>query len=167
VFTAVIDHLLPRSGVAPHLGVVGFSFGGHWATTVGLTDRRVAAVVNIGGPLHHAFQRSWLEHLPPATLASLANSLGLHHGADAERILNSLTGMSLVSRGILREPHRPAFLAVNGARDEQVPIADLHLLTEYGITQDILVFGDDRHCASYHTALHLPFVARWLAAELT
>jgi hypothetical protein len=74
--------------------------------------------------------------------------------------------MSLVSQGILREPHRPAVLAVNGARDEQVPIADLDLLPEHGLTQDTLVFGDDRHCARYHTTLHLPFAARWLAAKL-
>jgi esterase FrsA len=166
VFTRLIDHLSGSGDVAPLVGVLGLSFGGHWATTVGLTDRRVAAVVNIGGPLHHAFRRPWLEQLAPATVASLANSLGLDHTTDADRVISSLTGMSVVSRGLLREPHRPAFLTVNGARDEQVPIADLHLLTEHGIVQDTLVFGDDRHCASYHTALYLPFVARWLAAEL-
>jgi esterase FrsA len=165
VFTALIDHLVTQGHVASRLGFVGLSFGGYWATTIGLTDRRVAAVVNIGGPLHHAFQRSWLRQLPPATLASLANSLGVDHSRDPERVLSSLTRMSLVSQ-VLREPHRPAFLAVNGARDEQVPIADLNLLTEHGLTQDTLIFGDDRHCASYHTTLHLPFVAHWLAAKL-
>jgi esterase FrsA len=166
VFTALIDHLVSQGQVASQLGFVGLSFGGYWATTVGLTDRRVAAVVNIGGPLHHAFQSSWLRRLPPATFASLANSLGVDHNKDPQAALNSLAGMSVVSQGILREPHRPAFLAVNGARDEQVPIADLNLVTEYGLAQDTLVFGDDRHCASYHATLHMPFVARWLAAEL-
>jgi esterase FrsA len=166
VFTALIDQLMAQGHLAPRLGFVGLSFGGYWATTIGLTDRRVAAVVNIGGPLHHAFQRSWLHQLPAATLASLANSLGVDHSKDPQVALNSLAEMSLVSQGILREPHRPAFLAVNGARDEQVPIADINLLTEHGLAQDTLVFGDDRHCASYHATLHLPFVARWLAVKL-
>lgn len=166
MFTALIDQLVTRGHVASQLGFAGLSFGGYWATSIGLTDPRVAAVVNIGGPLHHAFQRSWLRQLPPATLASLANSLGVDHSKNPQAALNSLAGMSLVSQGILREPHRPAFLAVNGARDEQVPIADLNLLTEHGLTQDTLVFGDDRHCASYHATMHLPFVAHWLAAKL-
>jgi esterase FrsA len=166
MFTAVIDHLVLHGHVASRLGFVGLSFGGHWATTIGLTDRRVAAVVNIGGPLHHAFQPSWLRRLPPATLGSLANSLGIEHDTDPDGVLSALAGMSLVSKGLLREPHRPAVLAVNGAQDEQVPIADLHLLSDYGLTQDTLIFGDDRHCASYQAPLHVPFVARWLAAQL-
>jgi esterase FrsA len=165
-FGQLIDHLRDRRDVdGRRLGIVGLSFGGYWATSTGLTDPRVRAVVNIGGPLHYAFQSDWLEQLSPATLRSLANSLGLapgHHDA----MVSSLRDLSLVACRLLDRPHRPAFLAVNGARDEQVPIADLNLLTEHDVTQDTLVFGDDRHCASYSIALHLPFVAAWLAMHL-
>jgi len=165
-FHALLDQLLTRRDIAAErLGAVGLSFGGHWATRLGLTDRRIRAVVNIGGPLHHAFQRDWLDRLPPTTLASLVNNLGLDT-RHLEQVISTLQRMSLVAQGLLHQPHRPAFLAVNGARDEQVPIADLHLLTEHGITQDSLVFGTDRHCASYATPLHRPFIADWLAAHL-
>jgi esterase FrsA len=165
-FRALLDQLLTRRDIdAERLGAVGLSFGGHWATRLGLTDPRIRAVVNIAGPLHHAFQRDWLARLPPATLASLANSLGLDT-RHSEQVISTLQGMSLVAQGLLHQPHRPAFLVVNGARDEQVPIADLHLLTEHGIAQDSLIFGTDRHCASYATPLHRPFIADWLAAHL-
>ena len=166
MFTTLIDHLLTRPDThAARLGILGLSFGGHWATAVGLSDDRIQALVNIAGPLHHAFQPDWLAQLPPATLASLANSLALAE-CHPDRMINALGRMSLLAQGLLDRPHRPAILAINGALDEQVPITDLTLLTDHGLTQDTLTFGDDRHCASYNTALHLPFAAAWLAAHL-
>jgi esterase FrsA len=162
---AVIDHLAGRSDVdATRLGLAGLSFGGHWAVKLALTDRRVRAAVNISGPLHHAFAADWLAGLQLPTLLALAEAVRQEPTALTEP--GALAGMSLVEQGVFDAPFRPRLLSIYGAHDTSVPLADLDEITARGVEQDTLLFGRDRHCASFHYDLHLPFAAAWLGREL-
>ena len=167
-FAAMIDHLRERTDVdGERIGFYGLSFGGHWAVKLALNDPRLVAVVNLGGPVHYAFQPDWVSKLPIGTLVNLAATLGVDfQEAGIVGLVGRLAEMSLVTQGLFSSPCRPALLSVNGARDETVPIADLELLGEQGIEQDSVVFAQDRHVASYNFNLHLPFSAAWLADKL-
>ena len=170
VYNAAIAHLNGRTDVAgDRLGVYGLSFGGHWAVKLALTNPRVRAAVNVSGPIHHAFTPEWCAGIAPGTLATLAATLG-HGLADLggpAGLARTLAPLSLVEQGVLRpRSDRPALLSIAGGHDEAVPLADLRVITDAGVDQDTLIFADDRHVASGHRALHLPFAARWLQAHL-
>jgi hypothetical protein len=123
--------------------------------------------VNLGGPVHYAFQPEWASKLPIGTLVNLAATLGVDfQEAGIVGLTKRLAEMSLVTQGFFSSPCKPALLSVNGERDEIVPIADLEVLGEQGIKQDRVVFAQDRHVASYNFGLHLPFSAAWLADKL-
>jgi esterase FrsA len=168
-YRAMIDNLQGRADVdAQRLGFVGLSFGGHWAVKLALTEPRLRAVVNIAGPVHGAFAPDWLANVALGTLATLAATIGLDFRTGGlEALAGALARFSLVEQGVFEQPCRPALLSINGAQDTAVPIADLHLPGARGINQDVLIFARDRHCASFHLTLHLPFAAEWTARTLT
>ena len=47
-----------------------------------------------------------------------------------------------------------------------MPIWDLHYLGKQGVRQDMLIFGEHRHCASENSDPHIPFAVEWLARRL-
>ncbi|HEX5502324.1 MAG TPA: alpha/beta hydrolase [Thermomicrobiales bacterium] len=168
-YTAAIAHLKARPDVAgDRIGCFGLSFGGHWAVRLWCVSPDLRAVVNVGGPVHHTFAPAWCAELGPGLLAPLAVMLGEDFAALGPRgVCARLGALSLVDAGLLApQPGAPALLSINGARDEQVTIADLAVISERGVPQDSLVFASDRHVASRNRALHLPFAVRWLAHRL-
>jgi esterase FrsA len=167
-YAAMIDHLRKRTDVnGERIGFYGLSFGGHWAVKLALTDPQLVAIVNLGGPVHYAFQPEWASKLPIGTLVNLAATLGVDfQEIGIVGLAKRLAEMSLVTQSLFKSPCRPALLSVNGMRDEIVPIADLEVLGEQGIEQDRVVFAQDRHVASYNFGLHLRFSAEWLGDKL-
>jgi esterase FrsA len=169
VFLAALAHLRRRDDVAgDRIGFYGLSFGGHWAVRTACADRALSAVVNVGGPIHRSFAPEWCARLNSGLLATLARVTG---GSLAELgpagVCARLQALSLLEGGLLTpDSVGAALLSINGAQDEAVTIADLDLITECGVAQDALVFAGDRHTASRHRTLYLPFAARWLARHL-
>lgn len=143
LFSAALDYLATRKDVdAGRIVVQGRSWSGYWAAKLAITERaRLRGAVMHGGPIHHYFQPDWLK-------ASLATGEYLYdyleakcamHGADG---LDDLTAkarpFSLLDLGLLDQASAPMLL-VNGARDSQVPIADLLLLLEHGDAKEAWV----------------------------
>ena len=136
MFSALLDYLATRPDIdATRVVVQGRSWSGYWAAKLAHTERaRLRGSIVHGGPVHHYFQPDWLR-------ASLATDEYLYDYLPAKEKLFGANGLddllaraqrySLLESGILDQPCAPMLL-VNGARDTQIPIADLYLLLEHG-----------------------------------
>jgi esterase FrsA len=149
IFSAALDYLAQRPDVdAGRIVVQGRSWSGHWAAKLAITEReRLRGSVMHGGPIHHYFQPQWLK-------SSLATGEYLYDYLEAKCSMHGANGLddlivkarpfSLLDLGLLDRPSAPMLL-VNGARDSQVPIADLYLLLEHGDAKDAWVNPQGGH----------------------
>ena len=136
IFSAALDHLARRPDIDPgRIVVQGRSWSGYWAAKLAVTERaRLRGTIMHGGPIHYYFQPEWLK-------ASLATGEYLYDYLEAKCAMHGASGLddlmararefSLLDLGVLDRPSAPMLL-VNGARDTQVPIADLYLLLGRG-----------------------------------
>jgi dipeptidyl aminopeptidase/acylaminoacyl peptidase len=132
----VLDAVLARPGIdAKRVLLYGGSFGGHWATILGVTERtRLRGVVVQSPPIHETYSRErtaslaknreYLFDYVPAQLHTFG-------AANPEQLADIRERMSLKSRGLLEQPMAP-MLVIGGALDTQVPIADIDLLMRSG-----------------------------------
>lgn len=143
IFSAALDYLARRPDVdAGRILVQGRSWSGYWAAKLAITERgRLRGAVVHGGPIHHYFQPHWLtrslgtgEYLYDYLEAKCAM-----HGADGlDDLLAKARTFSLLDLGLLDGASAPMLL-VNGARDAQIPIADLYLMLERGDAKEAWV----------------------------
>lgn len=149
IFSAALDHLAQRPGVdAGRIVVQGRSWSGYWAAKLALTERaRLRGAVMHGGPIHHYFQPQWLrtsldtgEYLYDYLEAKCA----MHGASGLGELLAKARPFSLLELGLLDRPSAPMLL-VNGARDSQIPIADLYLLLEHGDAKEAWVNPQGGH----------------------
>lgn len=136
IYSRVLDYLGSRADVdRARILVHGQSFGAYWAAKLAHTEAaRLAGVVTQSPPVHETFQpdfykkrmftREYLFDLLPA-------SLYVYGLKSSDELLGYLPRMSLQTQGLLGKPTAPIFV-VGGAKDTQVPIADLMLLINSG-----------------------------------
>ena len=149
MFSAALDYLAARPEVdAARIVVQGRSWSGYWAAKLAHTERaRLRGAVMHGGPIHGYFQPEWLPQ-------SLASSEYLYDyfpataalfGADSmEDLLDRARRFSLLDSGLLDQPCAPLLL-VNGARDSQIPVADVFLLLQHGDAKEAWVNPQGGH----------------------
>jgi hypothetical protein len=137
MFSAVLDYLAADPRVdRSRIIVSGVSFGGYWAAKLAITEKaRLLGSVAQSPPVDETFSvrflretlgnREYLFDLVPAFLNVYE---GVQSVADLERVGPT---MSLKTMGLLGKPTTP-MLIVGGAKDTQVPIADLELLMRSG-----------------------------------
>lgn len=133
-----LDYLFERPDVdTKRVALYGASLGGYWTTLLAAIEgNRLCAVVSQSPPVDETFSR---EH----SLTVPANREYFFHFVQALEFMfnvDSLEGlaavreqMSLKNLGMLNRPMAP-MLVMGGARDTQVPIADLELLLQTGQT---------------------------------
>jgi esterase FrsA len=166
-YTPVFDWIQAQSDLdGGHMGALGSSFGGYWASKLAHTHRGfLKAVVSWGGCAHHTFQPAWFSErrYPESYLMDLietrARMLGGSTYDDYTRLISKL---SLLDQGILEQPNAPLLL-VNGKDDQQSTIQDLYLLLEQGGPKDARVFPGG-HMG--HTPETRPTIVSWLADHL-
>jgi len=136
IYSRVLDYLATRADVdKARIIVHGQSFGAYWAAKLAHTEsQRLAGVVTQSPPVHATFQpdfykkrmftREYLFDLLPA-------SLYVYGLKSSDELLAYLPKMSLQTQGLIGKPTAPIFV-VGGAKDTQVPIADLMLLINSG-----------------------------------
>jgi esterase FrsA len=151
---------------ARRIGVYGLSFGGHLAAKLALLTPGLAGVVQNGGPIHHAFDPGHVRALPLGTRAALARITGHDPMGDPAPVQATLAGLSLSGQGLLPARTHAPLLSINGARDELVPLSDLMYLGSQGVRHDVLIFAQDRHCASESRDLHEPLAVEWLLRQM-
>lgn len=136
VFSEVLDYLEKRQDVdSERIVVQGRSWSGYWAAKLAISERtRLRGSVMHGGPIHHYFQPDWLtrslgtgEYL----YDYLAAKSALVGATTLDEMVERMRRFSLLDTGVLDQPSAP-MLCVNGARDSQVPIADIFLLLQHG-----------------------------------
>lgn len=149
LFSVALDYLATRPDVdAGRIVVQGRSWSGYWAAKLAVTEcGRLRGALMHGGPIHHYFQPDWLAR-------SLATGEYLYDYLEAKRALFGAAGLddmlerarrfSLLDLGVLERPSAPMLL-VNGARDSQIPIADLYLLLERGDAKEAWVNPQGGH----------------------
>jgi esterase FrsA len=164
---AALAHIRSDIRVDPaRIGVYGLSFGGHFAAKLAIVEPSLSAVVQNGGPIHYAFAAANLRALPFRTRAALGRIVQVDPVGDPTGFETKLASLSLTAQGLLPARVHAPLLSIDGARDELVPIRDLHYLEEQGVRQDAFVFADDRHCASANRSLHEPFAVEWMLRRL-
>lgn len=138
MFDAVLGYLATRSDI-DHAKIVahGVSFGGYWAAKLAIKEHgRLLGVVAQSPPIDAALQPGWVrsnllgnrEYLFDVVPAFLNVMEGVH-GLDD--MMRDYPKLSLVTQGLIGKPTGP-MLVVGGAKDTQVPIADLDLLMNTG-----------------------------------
>ena len=143
MLSAALDYLATRPEVdAGRIVVQGRSWSGYWAAKLAITERaRLRGAVVHGGPIHGYFQPQWLR-------ASLETGEYLYDYFPAKAQLVGVTTVedlldrnrhfSLLDAGLLDQPSAP-MLVVNGARDSQIPIADIFVLLQHGDAKEAWV----------------------------
>lgn len=149
MFSAALDYLATRPDIdARRIVVQGRSWSGYWAAKLAHTERnRLRGSVMHGGPIHGYFQPDWL----PRSLASeeylydyFQATAALFGAGSMEDLLERARKFSLLDSGLLDQPSAPMLL-VNGARDSQIPIADVFLLLGHGDAKEAWVNPDGGH----------------------
>jgi esterase FrsA len=179
MFSAVLDYIATRACFdAQRVLVQGRSWSGYWAAVLAHTEaKRLRGTVMHGGPIHHYFQRQWQEqgletreYLFDLFEARAAIYPGI---VTREEFFAFAPRMSLLTRGLLDTACAPMLL-VNGARDTQVPIEDLYLLTRHGSPKEAWVNPQGGHMgrsASFSSPMIaaqvvLPWIERALRGEV-
>ena len=138
MFDAVLAYLASRKEIdATHIVAHGVSFGGYWAAKLAIKEHgRLLGVVAQSPPIDAALQPGWVksnllgnrEYLFDVVPAFLNVMEGVH---DLDGMMRDYPKLSLVAQGLIGQPTGP-MLIVGGAKDTQVPIADLDLLMNTG-----------------------------------
>src|SRR6201994_1637810 len=138
IYSRVLDYLATRPEIDKNRILVhGQSFGAYWAAKLAHTEaKRLVGAVTQSPPIHRTFQpdffrarmytREYLFDLVPA-------SLYVYGLSSTDDLIAFLPKMSLQAQGLPGKPTAP-LLVVGGTRDTQVPIDDLELLINSGIT---------------------------------
>ena len=138
MFSRVLDYLATRPEIdRTRIVAHGVSFGGYWAAKLAMKEHgRLLGVVAQSPPIDGAFQPGWVrsnllgnrEYLFDVVPAFLSVMDGVHGMDD---MLRDYPKLSLAQQGLIGQPTGP-MLVVGGAKDTQVPIADLDLLLNNG-----------------------------------
>lgn len=132
MFAAVLDWVAGRGDIdAQRVVIQGRSWSGYWAALLAATEHsRIRGAVVHGGPIHHYFQPQWLGpslQSPEYLYDYLPATAALFGVGTLDELLAIAPGFSLQTLGVLDRPSAPLLL-INGARDSQIPIADVELL---------------------------------------
>lgn len=174
IFSRLLDVLAARKDVDPkRIGFMGVSWGGHWATRVGYTEKdRLRGTVAWAGPVDIYFSKEW-QSKALGTREYLFDLFAARAGVYGVSTLDEFYAygprMSLRNGDWLSKPSSPMLL-VNGEKDSQVPVEDLYLVLRNGTPKEAWVNPQGGHIgrgAGWSDArIFKEVVVPWLAMKL-
>jgi pimeloyl-ACP methyl ester carboxylesterase len=174
IFSRLLDVLAARKDVDPkRIGFMGVSWGGHWATRVGYTEKdRLRGTAAWAGPVDIYFSKEW-QSKALGTREYLFDLFAARAGVYGVSTLDEFYAygprMSLRNGDWLSKPSSPMLL-VNGEKDSQVPIEDLYLVLRNGTPKEAWVNPQGGHIgrgAGWSDArIFKEVVVPWLAMKL-
>ncbi len=149
MLSRAIDYLQTRSEIDPkRIAFYGGSWSGYYAAKMAIVEReRLKAVVAQGVGVHHYFSPEW-QRKALGTREYLMDLFAARSSVYGVTTLEDFLAygpkMSLVNLKLIDKPSAPTLL-INGERDEQVPIEDLHLLLRHGSPKEAWVNPQGGH----------------------
>lgn len=161
IYRTVLDQFRGQGKV----GILGVSFGGHWAAKLALRCE-VDAAVNFGGPIGvTAIDGAYVSGLPNGMPGIIANAMRLKAYPDETGAGEMLRDFGLNGQGLLDRPDCARLLAVNGSADAYIPIADVEVFRRYPSAEVWLLRGLS-HCAAEKIMWVAPGIITWLRKAL-
>jgi pimeloyl-ACP methyl ester carboxylesterase len=164
VWEPVFDWLDGSDLRTRQVAVLGFSFGGYWATKLAHTHRdRLAAAVNWGGGIHVTFQESWQQRSRTASsylMDLMPTRARLFGGTTFADYVARCPELSLLDQGVLDQGCCPLLL-VNGKDDQQNAPADIALALEHGDPKTARLYPGGH----MGTGPIIPAVLQWLRQQ--
>lgn len=170
MYSAVYDFMAKDTRVDnSRIGLLGISFGGHFAARAAATEPRFKAVIAMCAPVHALFASGaeGIASQSRETMDALAQAQGLTYG-DFEAIAKASAPFSLVDSGLIGKGKTIGMplLVVNGNEDPLVPMSDMETLADSAVHGELWIMGGSGHCAGgYGTALN-PKLAVWMKRKL-
>ncbi|KAM3469559.1 hypothetical protein MY8738_010069 [Beauveria namnaoensis] len=142
------------------IGMMGMSFGAHWATRMAITDNRLKAVVANGPPLRHSFRPSGAFGMPQIIVDALARAVG----ANALNLSAKLSALAPTQEE-LRFISCP-IMAINGDTDTLIDTRDTIELAELAPNSCLKLYESDDHCAMAHPREWFDLSIDWMQKHL-
>lgn len=161
-YHAVIDQLSRHPRIdAQRIGLVGVSFGAHWAARMAAKSTRLRCAVACGAPTHHSFKVKGTIGIPDIIIRALLNTTGA-------RTLPSL-GMKLQALSLqsLYRQIRIPLLVINGDHDTLLSTQDSVDLAAGAPQATLKLYPQDDHCAMGHYREWLDLSQAWLKEHLS
>jgi pimeloyl-ACP methyl ester carboxylesterase len=149
MLSRAIDYLQTRPEIDPkRIAFYGGSWSGYYAAKMAIVEHeRLKAVVAQGVGVHHYFSPEW-QRKALGTREYLMDLFAARSSVYGVTTLDDFLAygpkMSLINLGLIDKPSAPTLL-INGERDEQVPIEDLHLLLRHGSPKEAWVNPQGGH----------------------
>lgn len=157
IYHAVIDQLsrAPRID-SQRLGLVGVSFGAHWAARMAGSNPHLRCAVACGAPTHRSFQIKSTIGIPDIIVKALLNTTGA----------TTLMGLGLKLHALsLRKLYRQIkipLLVINGDHDTLVSTQDSIDLASGAQKGELKLYPNDDHCAMAHYTEWLDLSQAWM-----
>jgi esterase FrsA len=161
VYRTVLDEFRGEGKI----GILGVSFGGHWAAKLALLGD-VDVCVNFGGPIGvNGIDGEAIAKLPNGMPGIVGNALRLQAYPDRIAAGEMLSGFSLRDQRLLDRADCARLLAVNGSVDQYFDSTDVEIFRRYP-SADVWLLKGLSHCAAEKITRVAPGMITWLRKEL-
>lgn len=157
--TALLDSLEGRTDLdLTRIGCIGVSMGGYYAPRASAYEKRIKAVVPIGGPYN--FGDSW-DGLPPITRETFIHHSGAKHADEARAIARKLD-----LGPVLPKVDQP-MLVVFGKLDRLFPYTDAERIAAEAPNARLVMFEEGNHVCNNIPYKYRPLVSDWMREQLS
>ncbi len=156
--TTLLDALRGRRDLdLDRVGAAGVSLGGYYAPRAAAFERRIKAVVAIGGP--RSMGACW-DGLPPLSREGFAHHSGAKTMDEARDKAHQLDLGPVLAR--ITQP----FLVVFGKLDRLIPYRQAEEVAQGAPNAELVMFPDGNHVCNNLPYKYRPLVGDWLAEKL-
>ncbi len=162
----IYEGVILALGQGGPVGILGISFGGHWAAKLALKGS-VSAAVDLGGPSigFADLEADSVTSLPNGMSGILGNALGLSEPPDETEAELRVAEFSLRAQGLLDGRSKSPLLAINGSDDAYIPTEETRGFRDIENATALLVPGTT-HCAAERIVPVMATSLCWLRYQL-